>query len=1411
MKKKLVKRIASAVLTAAMVVSQIGVWNADWGTEVVKAEEVYNWESTGFIDNGNFNTPVQKGEGAGVWYDYAPEWTISLGSWDNESSCVGKWQSDERVGVLNLYNGTDSDNTATMERTVENVPAGTYRLKLEQNAEAKQTSLAINVLNSDGTTQLITKSLPQTENTTNWFSVVTDEFSLETEGNIKIQITGAVPSGYWGNFDNFVLEQKTQSTDEDISGKLITNGDFEDGLNGWTASETPKKHGTKSAEGTATDTYGKIYDFYTDTKIEYSTIQEIELTAGSYKLTAEAMGDKGIKVFVYFDGRVSTDCVNDPGWNEWTKVGENSVFNLDEDKMVKVGFYIVSDEGGWGNVDNVILEKIESTEEKGTQKVEDIPTDDKEEEEEDLSNAVSAGIKIKKISNLPEDFIKGVDVSSYISEKQSGVKYYDFTGKELDDQGFFNLLASCGVNYVRIRVWHNPYNENGKGYGGGNNDLEKAKKIGKWASDAGMQVLVDFHYSDFWTDPGKQYIPKAWKDLSVEEKASALNEYTIESLTALLDAGVNVGMVQVGNETNAKFCGETVKTDEETQETVGWDNICKLFQAGCSAVRAVEDTKFGAEVADGSKIMIALHFADPQTSGRYSGYAKQLNDYSVDYDVFASSYYPFFHGTTDNLTNVLSSIANSYGKKVVVAETSWATTLEDGDGHDNQIRIGNNDTPHYEFSVLGQATEVRTVMDAVVKVGEAGIGAFYWEPAWIPVQYTYNADGSKNQSIYNSNVQKWETYGSGWASSFGGEYQKDAADWYGGSAMDNQAMFDMYGHPLESLKVFNYVSTGTVVSDDRLEISSASVESKQITYGESIRDNLPRANVGFNNATSQQNVEVVWNEADINNVQSAGVGNYKIRGTVVVTLNGKQLSKVVQCNVTILPANFMPNYSLEDTNEWKFSDGSVVSIQADGNSRTGKNALKFYSASEFSYEASINVTIEKSGVYKFGGYIQGGEVGDNAKFTYSVKVGDSDLVTATADELKGWNSWIDTSISNLKIAEDNTTVTITVKGSDIAAGGWGSWDDFYINKTSTDEESGNGDNGSTGENNSGSNNAGGSTPSTPSPETKPDNTTETKPDGSTVENKTETKPDGTKVETTTETATDGSKKETVVETKLDGTKVETITETATDGSKVETKKESETNTAGKQVDVATVTKTDADGKVTSVAEKSTINEIAENTTATVTVKKDSEGAVTSATASVVATIEGKKTSLSADVIAQVQEASGQKDVAVTVTAKNDEGKTLYKVKVDTKNLTAENALYIYKVDSKTGELVMVNSKTYKVDENGGLDISIKNKATYELVSKEEAKAIEKQIKATIKVQNSSKDVKKGKTTKVAFDKKMNMNNVKSITYQTADKKIATVSKSGKVTAKAKGTVTVKATVTLKNGSKKTVTMKIKVK
>ena len=116
--------------------------------------------------------------------------------------------------------------------------------------------------------------------------------------------------------------------------------------------------------------------------------------------------------------------------------------------------------------------------------------------------------------------------------------------------------------------------------GGGNNDLAKAKKIGKWATDAGMKVLIDFHYSDFWADPGKQKAPKAWAGYTIDQKVTAVSDYTTASITELLDAGVDVGMVQVGNETNNGVCGEST-----------WENMCRIFDAGADAVHAAGEQK----------------------------------------------------------------------------------------------------------------------------------------------------------------------------------------------------------------------------------------------------------------------------------------------------------------------------------------------------------------------------------------------------------------------------------------------------------------------------------------------------------------------------------------------------------------------------------------------------------------------------------------------------------------------------------------------------------------------------------------------------------------------------------------------------------------------------------------------------
>ena len=381
---------------------------------------------------------------------------------------------------------------------------------------------------------------------------------------------------------------------------------------------------------------------------------------------------------------------------------------------------------------------------------------------------------VEKVENLPDDFIMGVDASSVISEEESGVKYYGFDGSEQD---VFKTLAENGVTHIRVRVWVCPYDENGNGYGGGNCDAEKAAEIGARAAEYGLRLIVDFHYSDFWADPGKQMVPKAWKDMSLEEKSEAAYDFTVNTLKKIKKAGGVVGMVQVGNETNGSLCGETT-----------WEGVCTIMSAGSRAVRKVCPDA-----------LVAVHFANPEHTGSYSTYAMQLNSHEVDYDVFGSSYYPFWHGSTENLTKVLSSVAETYGKKVMVLETSYAYTPDDTDFNGNTISGSTTGiTKNYPFTVQGQAQALRNVIDAVAKTTN-GIGVCYWEGTWITVG---GASRAANSAL-------WEKYGSGWASSFAADYDpNDAGKYYGGCAVDNQALFDSKGVPLPSLQVFNLVRYG---------------------------------------------------------------------------------------------------------------------------------------------------------------------------------------------------------------------------------------------------------------------------------------------------------------------------------------------------------------------------------------------------------------------------------------------------------------------------------------------------------------------------------------------------------------------------------------------------------------------------
>lgn len=416
------------------------------------------------------------------------------------------------------------------------------------------------------------------------------------------------------------------------------------------------------------------------------------------------------------------------------------------------------------------------------------------------------GIVIERIDFKNPDFIRGMDVSSVISLEQSGVTYKNENGETED---LFKILSDHGVNYIRVRVWNYPYDSNGNGYGGGNSDVAKACEIGRRAARYGMKLLVDFHYSDFWADPAKQKAPKAWAEMTLAQKEQAVYDFTYNSLVEIRSAGGNVGMVQIGNETTSGIAGET-----------GNANMARIFKSGSSAVRQFSRSA-----------LVALHFTDPQNKDAMFWFADYLNEYNVDYDVFAVSYYPYWHGSLSNLTNVLDYAASKYNKFGMVAETSYANDLRDTDGHPNTVSEWNNNTGEnllWDFTPQGQAEEVRAVMNAVNNVSNGkGLGVFYWEGAWISVGDTRRLGGSAYDERVAQNKLLWERYGSGWASSYSAEYDPDDAGiYYGGCAVENQAFFDPQGKVLPSLSVFKKVrgrALGDVNNDGLITVADATL------------------------------------------------------------------------------------------------------------------------------------------------------------------------------------------------------------------------------------------------------------------------------------------------------------------------------------------------------------------------------------------------------------------------------------------------------------------------------------------------------------------------------------------------------------------------------------------------------------
>ena len=610
---------------------------------------------------------------------------------------------------------------------------------------------------------------------------------------------------------------------------------------------------------------------------------------------------------------------------------------------------------------------------------------------------------IEAIPDISDDFYRGMDASAVLALENSGVKYYNFDGEEQD---VFMTLAQAGVNYIRLRVWNDPYDENGNGYGGGNNDVATAIALGQRATKYGMKVCIDFHYSDFWADPKKQFVPKAWEGMDIEEKSDALYNFTLESLTQLLDAGVDVGMVQIGNEINNGMSGETDVA-----------NVRKLLTAGSKAVRE-------AAVNSGKEILVAVHYTNIDDMKKLDTLLTGLQVKEIDYDIVGLSFYPYWHGTMDDLKNAITHIRNTYGKKVYVAENAYCYTAEDGDGSANSVEGTDDLAEGYSASVQGQANEVRDVCAAASEAGAEGV--FYWEGTWIPVGPA-DADNS----------DLWEKYGSGWASSYASGYDpKDAGQYYGGCSWDNQAMFDFTGHPLASLNVFKYLKYGATAP-----LAVDSIPEVTVACNIGTDPELPDTVSVIYNDRSEAQVPVIWNTDDVAAIDTENGGNFTVSGTLE---DGTEVTAAV----TVDRINYVQNPSFEDsdTSMWTVNhsgetDPTDYQVKA-ADAHSGEVAFHFWSGSadmDFSIEQSF--TDLEPGTYELSAFSQGGDLSDDASMELYAMVDGKELTAPF--KLTTYADWQNPTVSEIKVTDGSLTIGVRYKCN---VNSWGTLDDVTLYK-----------------------------------------------------------------------------------------------------------------------------------------------------------------------------------------------------------------------------------------------------------------------------------------------------------------------------------------------------------------------------
>lgn len=366
--------------------------------------------------------------------------------------------------------------------------------------------------------------------------------------------------------------------------------------------------------------------------------------------------------------------------------------------------------------------------------------------------------------------ILGIDVSSYLEEQRIIHPKYKENGKVIDP---FLLFKKQGITHIRTRIWNHPYSESGEPYLGGTCDLNNCLELIQSLMKYDFSFLIDFHYSDFWVDPSKQMMPKAWMHLKEDELLNEVYRFTKDSLLKIKEVTNNVAHIQIGNETThgMLFPYALLKGDKERKES--FKRLSKALKAGIKGAK---------EVFPNAKIII--HLEQSYDQELYLEYFQELIDNGVGFDIIGTTYYPFWHHSFEEYFANMDLMRNHFRKEVMNMETAFPFTLkdyqDDGDGVNHLVINENNaselqNVVPFKIDKVGQQEYIKNFLLEAKKHRFEGV--FYWEPLWIPGE------------------------GICWASLDGQRYQNDIKN-STRNEWANQCLFDYQGEMLPAFKEF---------------------------------------------------------------------------------------------------------------------------------------------------------------------------------------------------------------------------------------------------------------------------------------------------------------------------------------------------------------------------------------------------------------------------------------------------------------------------------------------------------------------------------------------------------------------------------------------------------------------------------